>query len=191
MNRAAQCLVVFALFGLGGPLGSQTTQHPKLRRHWSETETETLWRERYTNCDYGFYVLLGDGVIGHDTLPPSPNHGFVVSLSDVGGMKSVSGDEARLVWVDAHYDETEEESDPDKGNSTRLAGLPATISTAESPSPSGIVVDEGIRAVRSGIVYTVSLHTTQKDRVADEKEFRRIVNGFKLLRLPKGACSNG
>jgi hypothetical protein len=192
-------------------LHSQASQqtHP-LHRHWTETETETLWTVRYTNCDYGYYVLLGSGVVGHDTLPPAPNHGFLIPLPDVGRTTNASIDEDRFVWVDASYNTLDDQSleaavsDEEQlteeriGKSriverkpTMLAGLRAVLSKVEYTTPNGTVVEETIIAVRSGIVYKVGLRTLPGDFPTDEVQFQKIVNGFKLLKLPNGECSNG
>jgi hypothetical protein len=58
------------------------------KRYWEETKSETLRRGRYSNCDCGFYVTLGPGVVGHGTHSPAANHGFYVSLPDVGDTAS-------------------------------------------------------------------------------------------------------
>jgi hypothetical protein len=211
MKRVAfQLLGVAILFTPGLTLYSQTSQPPHLRRHWTETETETLWRIRYTNCDYGYYVLLGSGVVGHDTLPPAPNHGFVISLPDAGRTSPTTDKEERFVWVDASYDVIDDQSlagavsDEEQTmenvrgksriverKSTKLAGLQAILSRVEYPSPSGTVVEETIIAVRSGIKYTIGLRTILEDRSIDEEQFQKVINGFRMLKLPRGQCSNG
>jgi hypothetical protein len=192
-------------------LNSQNAQPPhRLARHWTETKTETLWTTRYTNCDYGYYVLLDTGVVGHGTHSPNPNHGFLVPLPDVGRTSEASDDEARFVFVDASYDvwedtslagavteqeqimtEIRSQSRIDDRKLAKLSGLRAIRSTVESSSPNGAVVDEAIVAVRSGIVYTIGLHTTQQFRAVDEEQFKKILSGFSLLKLPRGECSNG
>lgn len=63
------------------------------------TDTETLWRDRYANCDYGFYVLLPHGVVGHANLPPNPNHGFLIGLPAMGTNQLVSFENERFLWV--------------------------------------------------------------------------------------------
>jgi hypothetical protein len=35
------------------------------------------------------------------------------------------------------------------------------------------------------------MQTPAADITADQKEYRRIVQGFRLLKLPKGECRNG
>ncbi len=197
----------------GLTLKSQTSQPPNLRRHWTETKTETLWTVRYTNCDYGYYVLLGDGMVGHDTLPPAPNHGFLVSLPDVGKTSFASAyEEERYVWVDASYDVMDDQSlasavsneeqmmeeSSGKGKSriverksTKLAGLRAIQFRAEYPTPTGTAVEVTIVAVRSGIVYRIGLRTLLEDLPVDEVQFQKVINWFRLLKLPQGECSNG
>ncbi len=114
------------------------------------------------------------------------------------------------MWVDASYGTSDDQSlvgaasEEDQitteasghsrvveRKSTKLAGLQAIRSTAEYASPKGAVIDEAVIAVRSGIRYTISLHTTQRDRSVDEEQFKKILNGFRLLKLPRGECSNG
>jgi hypothetical protein len=154
--------------------------------------------------------LLDSGVVGHGTHSPNPNHGFLVPLPDVGRTSEASDDEARFVFVDASYDvwedtslagavteqehimmEIRSQSRVDERKHTKLSGLRAIRSTVESSSPKGAVVDEAIVAVRSGIVYTIGLHTTQQFRTVDEEQFKMILSGFRLLKLPQGECSNG
>jgi hypothetical protein len=205
MLLAAICLT------FGVMLHSQASQLTSpLRRHWTETESETLWTVRYTNCDYGYYVLLGSGVVGHDTLPPAPNHGFLITLPDNGRTSTATDSEERNIWVDASYDVIDDQSltgavsyheqimkdvrgKPEviKNTSTKLAGLQAVLSRVEYTTPKGIFVEETIICVRSGIIYTISLRTLLKDITVDEEQFQKIVNGFRLLKLPQGECSNG
>jgi hypothetical protein len=154
--------------------------------------------------------LLDKGVVGHDTLPPSPNHGFTVPLPDVGRTSPASADDQRFVSVDASYDMWEDKSlagavsekehdAKDAGGlprnivhkATKLAGLRAIRSTVESTTAKGTVVDVRVGAERSGIVYTISLHTSQQYLSVDDAQFKRILSGFRLLKLPLGECSNG
>ena len=176
----------------------------RLKRHWRETDSETLWTVRYTNCDYGYYVLIGPGVVAHNGLPPSPNHGFIVPLQDVGKTTYSLGEKERFVFVDATYDASDqpENSSSDKkwrvvrsgikdGHTVNLAGLSAVASLTIESTPEGKSINEATVALRSGIVYTIGLRTQEPYRNADELQYRRIVAGFHWLRLPKGECSNG
>src|ERR1700692_3203107 len=81
-----------------------------LKRHWKETASETLWTGRYNNCDYGYYVLLPNGVVGHATLPPSPNHGFLIALPDARTTNYALDRKERLIWVDASYNTSDAQS---------------------------------------------------------------------------------
>jgi hypothetical protein len=172
-------------------------------RHWEETASETLWRGRYNNCDYGYYVHFDAGVVAHDSLPPSPNHGFMLPLAELSRTTYSLDERTRFISVDASYDVSEppvsqvlrlraqvQRSGSGKATYPTLAGLPATDSSKIGTSPQGETFDESIVAVRAGIVYTIQLHTRNEFKVTDEKMFRRIVEGFKLLKLPKGECSN-
>jgi hypothetical protein len=149
-------------------------------------------------------------VVGHGSLPPAPNHGFLVSLPDVKRTSAATDSEERYVWVDASYDAIDDQSLAGAASNNeqimeevrgkprivkkipiKLAGLQAILSTVEYSTPTGYVVEETIIAVRSGIVYTIGLRTLLEDHSVDEKQFQKIVNGFRLLKLPRGECNNG
>ena len=180
-----------------------------LQRHWEETETETIWRDRYTNCDYGYYALLPSGVIGHGTHSPAPNHGFVVPLPDVGKTSLVSDDDPRLLFVNAEYNMSESRSlrrvaDYQLGlasqgkatfriverKATTLDGLAAIRVRFEYDTSSSRMTELEVIALRSGIVYEVGLRTRQADYEHDHKWLVRIQEGFRLMSLPQGPCSN-
>jgi hypothetical protein len=59
----------------------------------AQTLRVTEYRTRYTNVDYGFSVAIPEGWIGDGSVPPNPNHGFVIRLSS-----------KTTVWVDATYE---------------------------------------------------------------------------------------
>ncbi len=177
---------------------------------WQETETETIWHERYTNCDYGYYVSLSAGVVAHGSHSPSPNHGFLVALPDVGRTVLASIDDSRFVWVDAHYNVTDYETLSDiakyeidltaegkqrfrvvRRSSAKLAGLPAVQFMLEYDAGGIRILEEQVIALRGNIVYTLGLRTLQANRDSDEKKFSKIRAGFRLLKLPRGPCSNG
>jgi len=193
-------VLVPGLLVLGQSLWSQTSRSAP--QHWTETESETLWRVQYSNEDYGYQVRLAAGTIGHGTHSPNPNHGFLVPLPDVGRELPASTDEARFVWVDASYNATDFSSlsqiaaeqvhimDDQRASShvvgrklTKLAGITAIVFTSEYSSPKGDVVEEQLIALRSGIIYTIWLRTTKANRLTDEEQFRRIQSGFRLLAL--------
>jgi hypothetical protein len=135
-------------------------------------------------------------------------------LPNVGKRSAALEDEKeRYVWIDASYDVIDDIDDQSVASAvsheeqimeevrgkpntvkqihTKIASLPAILSRVEYSTPKGTVVEETIIAVRSGIVYTIGLRTNLKDATTDEEQFQRIVNGFRLLKLPKGECSNG
>jgi hypothetical protein len=195
----------------GSTHGAQSPQPPQVeQRHWTETETEMIWRGQYDNCDYGYYVLLPNGVVAHGTTSPAPNHGFLISLPDLAKTSYVSNQGDRFAWVDASYNVTNYHTlasvadyevhvmDQERGRSriigrasTRLAGLRALRFKVEYQSSRGKVTEEQIIALRSDIVYTVGLRTLQQFHLPDEQIFQQIADGFRLQPLPQGVCSNG
>jgi len=188
-------------------LCAQEPQKPQ-KHHWEETETETIWRVKNSNCDYGYYVNLPKGVIAHGTHSPNPNHGFLVALPDVGKTSPETSDDPRYVWVNAEYDMSESEGligavdyfliIGSSGNPawrvvnrspTTLAGIAATRLRLEYDNPSGRVLEEVVVALRSRIVYEIGLRTRPSDYDRDHSWFERIERGFRLLDLPKGDCT--
>jgi hypothetical protein len=192
-------------------LRADSSQNRNLQqRHWEQTQTETIWRDRYTNCDYGYYVLLPAGVIAHGSHSPSPNHGFLVPLPDVARTSYASINEERFVWVNANYNVSDYHSLAGVANyeldlmkagesafrvverkSAKLAGLRAIYVRVVYETPKGRVVEQKVIALRSGIVYTIGLRTREAEYRPDDEQFREICKGLKLLRLPRGACTNG
>ena len=76
-------------------------------KHWSETPDETIWRGRYGNCDHGYFVNLSPGVIGLGSLPPSPNHGILISAKNPGTTTEVTFEKAGLITVNDTNDAME------------------------------------------------------------------------------------
>jgi hypothetical protein len=191
--------------------GAQSSQPSQVeQRHWTETKTEMIWRGQYNNCDYGYYVLLSNGVVAHGTHSPAPNHGFLISLPDPTKTSYVSNQGDHFAWVDASYNVTDYHTlasvadyevhvmDQERGrsrivgrSSTRLAGLRALRFKVEYQSSKGKITEEQIIALRSDIVYTVGLRTLRQFRLSDEQVFQQIADGFRLLPLAQGKCSNG
>ena len=177
--------------------------------HWTETESETVWHDRYSNCDYGYFVRLPKDTVAHGSLPPSPNHGFVVNVADPSSRAAFDSVRwNRSLWVDASYNvedislSSREVDEPSKqqggsGDSrtlrrrrVKVEGVPAVRVTAEHQTPNGKFLTESITVVRGGIVYRVELQTPQGNYESDLLTFNRLVKGWHFLPLPKGECHN-
>ncbi len=179
----AMCMIVSA----------SNADAPRLKRHWKLTEDETVWTVRYTNCDYGYYVLLPHGMVGHGTHPPNPNHGIGVILRDVTSEHAFSANSERWLYIDASYhtaDPPVEDSIKRLGEGERRVRL-AALRAVESRSKMETGVDEATVAVRRGIGYTISLHTDAAHYNTDKMQYQRLIEGFRLSRLPLGQCTNG
>jgi len=205
--RAGAFLVWVALLVSNVAASSEAQQ--TRQRYWEETETETLWRGRYSNCDYGFYVSLGHGVVGHGTHSPAPDHGIYLSLPDVGNVNAAADARDRFVWVDAHYNVSDYRSLESvakyelnvasegktafrlvERKATTLSGLRAIAFTVEYEGHHGRVVEQGVIALRSGMVYTVAVQSLPDSIAADREQFEQVRRDFRLLPIPKGECSN-
>jgi hypothetical protein len=177
-------------------------------RHWTETPKETIWRSRYTNCDMGYAVDLPKGVVAHESLPPSPNHGFLISASVPGTTAEITlEDQQRILDVYDQYDATELGSArayvnwelqqiPNKKSlkvwEIMFRGLRATEARyrVDATDSSELVIYRKIAKENVGSIYVLSLRTTAQNYAGDSALFAQIRAGFHLLPLPKGACTN-
>lgn len=201
----------FVLFGFIAftAIADAQSQSPN-RRHWQLSESEALWTGRYSNCQYGYYSLLADGVTAHAERPPNPHHGFLVNLPDVDSKQGVSVyDSARFVWVNAEYNTTEEstlagisayEIDIARRHKEnfnlverqlfKLRSVPAIRFKVEYDSPKGRIVEEEVVTFHSGIVYEIGLRSPTEDYAADLPRLDQILAGFRFRPVPKGQCWN-
>src|SRR5580704_10312285 len=99
---------IFLLIALACAPAQTKTPAP----HGRETDTETIWTARYSNCDYGFYVVLPTGVVGHGAKPPAPNRGFAIDPAAARSTDTFNAADAnRYIEVSSFYDlEDHEES---------------------------------------------------------------------------------
>jgi len=176
-------------------------------QHWIATPNETIWHGEYTNCDYGYAVGLPTGVIAHSDLPPSPNHGFLISAADPATIQKVGLENQRLVDVYAEYDalglggaraylKWELQQDRDKKilqiKDIMFQGLRAVRARyrVNTRNSSGLIEQLILFRKSAGIVYVIMLRTTARDHAADSELFTRLQAGFHLLPIPKGQCLN-
>jgi hypothetical protein len=201
-------IAITVVFALGAIAGAQ--KRSAQLRHWLLTDNETLWIGRYSNCQYGYYSLLPAGVVAHAEHPPSPHHGFMINLPDVGVRTEVTFDNSdRFIWVNAEYNVTEESTlagvsdyqiDLTSGRKenfklverrqAKLQTVPATRFKAEYDSPKGRVIEEEIVVLRSGVVYELGLRTLAPDYEADRERLEQTLRGFRFTQTPAGQCWN-
>ena len=176
-------------------------------QHWSETPNETIWRTRYTNCDKGYAVDLPAGVVAHDSLPPNPNHGFLISTSNPGTTTEVTLENQRIIDVYDEYNAMEFSSAraflrwdlkqiPNKEvlqvRDVMFQGLRAVEARYRVNAGDSSEVTEKLVIFRkpADLIYVLFLRTTRQHHSADSALFARIRAGFHLLPIPKGACLN-
>jgi len=173
--------------------------------NWTETQNETIWRIRYTNCDKGYAVDLPPGVVAHGSLPPNPNHGFLISADDPHTTAKVGVENQRVVDVYDQFDamelgsaraylDWELKSIPNK-EALRIRefgfqGLRAVDAGFRVSAGNFSEVREELIAFRKGLIYVLMLRTTAQSYASDSALFAQIRAGFHLLPLPTGACSN-
>ena len=200
-------LIIGVLFVAGAAAAPQV-------KHWTETSTETIWRGRYKNCDKGYFVSLPTGVVGHSSLPPSPNHGILISARDPSTTGEVTLEERRLVDIYDSYDATDlgsarayldryelrprgpsEKITVLEQSDTRFRGWPAVyvhFRKADKTSTSEIeelVVYRKPKEI-SALFHVVLLQTTPEYYSHDHALYVQIRDGLHFLPVPKGECSN-
>jgi hypothetical protein len=201
MQSIILSLLFLSIFGF-------TNQSPP---HWTQTASETIWHEKYTNCDKGYSVILPKGVIAHGDLPSSPNHGFLVSAGDPDTRAEVSLKAQRLVGVYDSYDAADygsaraylkaelkraEPVEALENRDTKFRGLLAAfihyrkgvgssaVETAE------MILFRGQPRNSSPIFYVVWLRTSSSHYEEDYRLYQEIRDGFQIIPVPIGECSN-
>jgi hypothetical protein len=178
-------------------------------RHWAQTETETIWRGRYKNCDYGYAVILPDSVVAHGDLPPSPNHGVLISAREPDATARVTWAEPRLISVNNEYDAAEAgsararlEQYRDKNERVvetkdlTFKGLPAAYGHYRAGQGTGQVEKVELVLFRKGkdknedVLYDIALTSPAEYFSQDSLLYNKILDGFEVLPPPKGECSN-
>ncbi len=202
-SRMWMLALLTVLSALTQSLGSKTPQH------WKETATETIWTERYTNCDYGYFVGLPKGVVAHGSKSPAPNHGFLVALPDISRELEATTDEERFLWISAEHNAYDTNSLSElarkhasyvlkKGQRPRvisnraatLEGVRAIFFVVHYSARGKDVVEEEVIALTRGIIYEIGLRTDREHQSEDEANLKSIRTGFHLLPLPVGECKN-
>jgi hypothetical protein len=164
MNQAVVKMMFVSATAIG-TVQCGVAQH-NAKAHVKSTDSETLWTGQFANCDYGFYVLLPPGVVGHSNLPPNPIHGFAIALPESETLQQVNR-AAKGPLGEREYDTSDAQTlkesistyislvaDGEHGRTvketgaTRLGTLPATRVKVEYDGPSGKLIEEEIIAVR-------------------------------------------
>lgn len=133
-----------------------------------EVSPQRIFRGRYRNVDYGFSVVIPDGLAGEND--PAP-HGFGITF----GYGST-------LWVDASYEAVPYEF----GRFNARLGKLKAERKSWSETKNGVeVFHEGIVARgfdrRSPIIFTIQLDTTAEHRAEASRVFESIVKSFRTF----------
>jgi hypothetical protein len=183
-------------------------------KHWTETPDETVWREKYGNCDHGYFVNLPAGVTGHGSRSPNPNHGILISAKDPGITTQVTLEELRLIDV---YDSTDagelgsarsyveqyilkpenasEEITILERRDTKFRGSTAIYVHLRSATGHSTAEVEELVVYRTPkgigpLFYVIMLRTTPEFFSRDHALYLQIRDGLNFVRVPHGECSN-
>jgi hypothetical protein len=183
-------------------------------KHWTETTDETIWRERYGNCDHGYFVTLPPGVIGHGSHSPSANHGILISAKGPSITTEVTLKEPRMIDIYDSNDAGElgspqayvERYDLKPGNAseritilerrdTKFKGSMAIYVHLRKVTEHSTSEIEELVVYRApkGIgptFYVVMLRTTPEFYSRDHNLYVQIRDGLNFVGVPPGECSN-
>ena len=153
----------------------------------------------YTNPNYGFSVHIPDGLVGHSSPAPMPQHGFGVILSweprayiffdgsytietDASATPSVDqvqaqalgwlrGESARIISVHQTH--------------TRLGSLPARrhVVYRSCENRSDVFVVDEVIALRGGITFTAALLSVRQRYSNDRRIFERFLRTWRLAKI--------
>ena len=179
------------LFGLAALAlwGITAAAELDVERHWKQERFARMLpvNRDYRNEQYGFGVPILSGVKVYGNEPPNPNHGIIYLL----GYKrtiSVSAiyDAAEYGSTKALLDHRLENKHPDTStrSPTVLAGKPAEQAILRTGNTVNKVVVRR-RNEDGGILYELTLTTTQADQARDIALFDKVLAGFKTFKLPK------
>jgi hypothetical protein len=153
----------------------------------------------YTNPNYGFSVHIPDGLVGHSSPAPNPQHGFGVILSweprayiffdgsytietDASATPSVDQVQAQaLGWL-------REESGriiSVRQTQTRLGSLPARrqVVRRSCENHSDVFVVDEVIALRGGITFTAALLSVKQRYSDDRRIFERFLRTWRLAKI--------
>ena len=199
-TRLYLATAIFSLLAL--PVFSGRVPSQKKGGVVEETDSESLWTVKYAHCDYGFYVLLPEGFVGHSSLPFYPNHGFLVGLPDPTTVQPVSVEDSRFVSIRAEYNSTDSQSlngivdhlldltgRNKKGfkvierQAVRFNNLQAIQFMVEYDSLNDVAIENETVVVRAGIIYEIGMRTTKPSYLVDEGQLQRIRAGFRFWKI--------
>lgn len=165
-----------------------------------ETTDDDGWAHEqglYSNCEYGYSVIIPDGLTAYRSPAPNPQHGFAIDLSKQKDAQ---------VWIDGIYNSPEWGSlkeaakenvkylkDDNVSDITvvrqtygRLSSLRAIrIVVAYKKSGLAMIEDEFIAMRKErDIVYTLELRTTAARYSQDVEVLNQLERSFRLEALP-------
>lgn len=176
---------------------AETFQSNGINRH---NGGQTTYHERYVNEGYGYSVEIPKGLIGTGSSSPAPNHGISITLSEQpeariwtdGSFNSQfwsTLDEAAAAHVEGSKDEASQ-VEVVRRSATHLHDLTATRITLrrKDSGSSEAIIEDVILALRDtkgevGIVYTVSLITTEARYNQDKEVFNQVLHSWRARKL--------
>ena len=175
---------------------SASSQRPQISK-------EQSWRTKYTNYEYGYSLKIPRGLVGLSPPAPWPQHGIEIRLSENHDAYLVTN--AFFSAVD--YPSLEAAVDSDLEELGRratdlqivsrhrewLGHLEATKWSVryKDVTSGAMLINETMTAIRrakhpeEGVLYTLTLVTTESRYQSDRKVFQRILRSWRMRPLPK------
>jgi hypothetical protein len=178
---------IIAFIALALSFGSQVLANDDTaNREWEKSQTVGMvsMHGAYRNTQYGFSIPVIVAKM-YRPAPPNPNHGMLAILGNQREI-SVSGefDAAEYGSTKSALDHSleNEHADSIKRESITLAGRPAEQATLRVGTTITKVVEQR-RDEHGGIIYELTLTTTQEHQAEDSALFDRILQSFKTTPL--------
>jgi len=157
------------------------------------------YTDTYFNSDYEFKVSIPNGLIGHSSPPPAPNHGFGILLGKRGdGYVEVDGSANSLEYESSEIAVRNNVGFlKDRGaiisksrmNRSRLGGFTATRLTVwyHCPGSDEMFVKEQVVALSpdKSPIWVVGLDTKQSRYEKDRRVFESILKSWEHNPLPQ------
>jgi len=164
-----------------------------------------IYREQYSNYEYGYTVSLPEGYVGISNASPHPQHGFGITLSNQPKAEIwVDGSYNSLMWISLNEAIDDRLNSLKKENgelvivereSTTLQNLPAVQVTAryKTRTSGEVMVQVLVMAIRSKkldntddeieIIHTIGLRTPESRFNADKVVFEQVVSAWRVKPL--------
>src|SRR6266566_3354062 len=96
LSLSCSCTLVL-LIATAPPRAQQEPPHWVATGKMRMADSESLWTERFSDCDFKYYVLIPNGFVAHGNRPPRRLHSVLFGLPDTSTTDVVTFDDERFI----------------------------------------------------------------------------------------------